>query len=109
MPVHSGWIFTGRARSPPRDSTATSAVMSFVVLAMGRGVFSSWAYKIRPVSPSISTAEAAEVAGAAATGHTSVKLSKNVTSTRRTCMGCVSLPNGVFGIGCPVLQRKYGA
>lgn len=98
MPVHSGWIFTGGARSPPRDSTATRLpVMSFVVLAMGRGVFSSWAYKIRPVSPSISTAEAAEVAGAAATGHTSVKLSKNVTSIRRTCMGCVSLPNGVFG------------
>ena len=93
MPVHSGWIFTGRARSPPRDSTATSAVMSFVVLAMGRGVFSSWAYKIRPVSPSISTAEAAEIAGAAATGHTSTVLSKTVRIITRTCMGKLSLPN----------------
>ena len=42
-------------------SSATSAVMIFVVLAISIFAFSFWAYSTRPESTSISTADVAEV------------------------------------------------
>ena len=82
MPVHSGRMVTSVLRPGPR-SAATSAVISLVMDAMGRGSSTSWPQSTRPEAASTTMdAPALSPGWAAAVGTTHISNTNTAVSVR---------------------------